>query len=122
MDIIFNILLVAVLFWFIYQRFVPTKGIKQSNTTKLKQLLEEKNTYQFIDVRTPMEFRNNHIKGFSNIPLNELTTRHTELNQDKEIVVICQSGMRSNKATKILKKQGFTKITNIRGGMAAWSH
>ncbi|NRK74194.1 rhodanese-like domain-containing protein, partial [Salmonella enterica subsp. enterica serovar Typhi] len=43
-----------------------------------------------------------------------------ELSKDKEVVVICQSGMRSQNATKILKKLGFTNVTNVKGGMSAW--
>jgi rhodanese-related sulfurtransferase len=42
-----------------------------------------------------------------------------KLDKDKEIV-ICQSGMRSAKAAKLLKKQGFEKINNVKGGMGAW--
>ena len=38
-----------------------------------------------------------------------------------EVVVICQSGMRSKQASKLLRKQGFNKVTNVKGGMNAWS-
>ncbi|MCY8721486.1 rhodanese-like domain-containing protein, partial [Bacillus sp. S10C12M] len=40
--------------------------------------------------------------------------------KDQEVFVICQSGMRSLKASKVLKKQGFKNITNIKGGMNTW--
>jgi rhodanese-related sulfurtransferase len=42
------------------------------------------------------------------------------LKKEKEIVVICQSGMRSKKASQLLKKQNFTSVTNVKGGMNAW--
>jgi rhodanese-related sulfurtransferase len=71
-----------------------------------------------VDVRTPAEFKGNHIKGFKNIPLQVLSQKSNEISKDKEVVVICQSGMRSQKASKILKKLGFTKITNVKGGMS----
>ncbi|MGO4076430.1 rhodanese-like domain-containing protein, partial [Staphylococcus aureus] len=49
-----------------------------------------------------------------------LKERASQLEKNEEIYVICQSGMRSMQAAKILKKQGFTHITNIKGGMNAW--
>ena len=71
-------------------------------------------------MRTPHEFRTKHIKGFRNIPLSELPAQTGQLLKDREVVVICQSGMRSMKASKLLKKQGFTSITNVKGGMNTW--
>ena len=107
--------------FFIIWRFIPTKGVKQINTTQLKnELAADKNT-QLIDVRTPGEFKSNHIRGFKNIPLNELVEKAPkQLKLEQEIVVICQSGMRSNKASKLLKKLGFKNVTNVKGGMSAW--
>lgn len=95
------------------------KGVTNISTTELKSKLPDNNN-QFVDVRTPGEFRGNHIKGFTNIPLQQLSERaERELSKDKEVVVICQSGMRSQKACSVLKTLGF-KVTNVRGGMNAW--
>lgn len=98
---------------------LPVKGIRMISTTELKNELKDKNK-QFIDVRTPGEFKGKHISGFKNIPLNQLSQKSNELSKEKEIFVICQSGMRSQKASKMLKKMGFKKVTNIKGGMNAW--
>ena len=114
-----NILLGAYLAWFVYRRFAPVKGVKHISTTELKLELNSKNK-QFIDVRTPNEFQANRINGFQNIPLYELPKRANELSKEKEVFVICQSGMRSSKASKMLKKFGFKHITNVKGGMSAW--
>lgn len=119
MDTLLNILIIAVIVWFLYQRFTPTKGIKQISTRELRTLLNNKSK-QYIDVRTPNEFRSNHIKGFKNFPLSELQDGVQELSKDQEVFVICQSGMRSSKASKLLKKMGFKEITNVKGGMSAW--
>ena len=43
------------------------------------------------------------MKGFQNIPLNELASRASQLDKNKEVIVICQSGMRSKQAAKVLK-------------------
>ncbi|MDQ0270438.1 rhodanese-related sulfurtransferase [Cytobacillus purgationiresistens] len=75
---------------------------------------------QFIDVRTQGEYKARSINQFKNIPLHDITVKASGLSKDQEVVVICQSGMRSNKASKLLKQQGFQKITNVRGGMNAW--
>lgn len=116
---VINILMVALILWFLVQRFVPTKGIKQITTLELKSEIKKKDK-QFIDVRTPHEYRTKHIKGFRNIPLSELSQQANQLSKEKEVLVICQSGMRSTKASKILKKMGFKHITNIKGGMSAY--
>ncbi|MGE7766951.1 rhodanese-like domain-containing protein [Peribacillus sp. NPDC096540] len=116
----FNVIIIGAIAWFLYQKFVPAKGIKNINTTELKAVLSQKGNKQFIDVRTPNEYRGNHIREFKNIPLFELNKRAQELSKDKEVVVICQSGMRSTKASKTLQKLGFKEVTNVKGGMSAW--
>ncbi|MEW4279871.1 rhodanese-like domain-containing protein [Priestia aryabhattai] len=114
-----NVLMIALVLWFLVRRFVPAKGIKQITTMELKSELKKKEK-QFVDVRTPHEYRTKHIKGFKNIPLSELPKQANQLSKEKEVLVICQSGMRSMKASKMLKKQGFTSVTNIKGGMSTW--
>ncbi|WP_102271774.1 rhodanese-like domain-containing protein [Cytobacillus massiliigabonensis] len=104
----------------ILSRMLPTKGVRQISTSELKKELANKNK-QFIDVRTPGEFKANNIRGFKNIPLHQLAQKANELSKEKEVIVICQSGMRSDKASKLLKKLGFKDITNVKGGMSAWS-
>ncbi|WP_260288858.1 rhodanese-like domain-containing protein [Peribacillus aracenensis] len=120
MGTILNLIILGFIVWFLYQRFVPAKGIKNINAAELKAELSNKGNKEFIDVRTPNEYRGNHIKEFKNIPLSELGKRAQELSKDKEVVVICQSGMRSSNACKALKKLGFKEVTNVKGGMSSW--
>jgi len=116
-----NYLVIALFLVFMIKRFLPTKGVNHISTSDLKSELKDKNK-QFVDVRTPGEFKGNHIRGFKNIPLQQLTQKaEKELSKEKEVIVICQSGMRSQQASKILKKLGFTNVTNVKGGMSAWS-
>ncbi|MBU8908706.1 rhodanese-like domain-containing protein [Desertibacillus haloalkaliphilus] len=119
MDAVINGVLFLLVVLFIVNRFLPVKGVTQISTQDLKTKLRKKDV-QFIDVRTPGEYTRNHIKTFENIPLHELAKNAKLLSKEKEVVVICQSGMRSTKATKVLKKLGFQKITNVKGGMSAW--
>ena len=106
------ILVIAFIAW----RMMPTKGVKSISTEQLKSILNDKDNV-FIDVRTPGEYKGRNIRQFKNIPLGSDLSK---LPNNKEIVVICQSGMRSSQACKQLKKLGYEKITNVRGGMSAW--
>ncbi|MGG3891543.1 rhodanese-like domain-containing protein [Metabacillus fastidiosus] len=114
-----NYIVITLIIIFFIQRFLPTKGVKQITTAELAKELNDKNK-QYIDVRTPGEFKANHIRGFKNIPLHQLENKAQELSKEKEVIVICQSGMRSNKASKLLKRRGFKQVTNVKGGMGAW--
>ncbi len=113
--IIIIVLLIGLFVW----RLRPVKGVRTITTAQLKNELADKNK-QFVDVRTPGEFKGNSIKGFKNIPLDQLPNKASTLSKDREVVVICQSGMRSARAAKILKNLGFKNITNVKGGMSAW--
>lgn len=119
MGMIFWVLVGVFLLWTVYRLMTPAKGVKSISTDELKSQLGTKDK-QYIDVRTPGEFKGNHIKEFKNIPLNDLSKRMNELAKDKEVLVICQSGMRSSKASQLLKKNGFEQVTNIRGGMSSY--
>ncbi|WP_078553510.1 rhodanese-like domain-containing protein [Bacillus alkalicellulosilyticus] len=120
MEFIINLAIILLVTWFLFNRLVPTIGVVQINTVELKKKLSEKNV-KFIDVRTRNEFNQFHIPSFMNVPLHELTKKANQLSKEVETVVICQSGMRSNKATKVLKKLGFQKISNVKGGISKWS-
>lgn len=119
MEMIIQWIIIIGLAAFILSRFLPAKGVENISSQEAQKLMKNKNC-QFIDVRTPAEYKSNHRKPFKNIPLSNIATRSKELNRDKEVVLVCQSGMRSAKAAKILRKQGFSKIYNVKGGMSAW--
>ncbi|SES68802.1 hypothetical protein SAMN05421676_101178 [Salinibacillus kushneri] len=82
---------------------MPVKGVRHITSKEAKDKFKD-NKVQFVDVRTQGEYRSNHRKPFRNIPLHTLKNRLGELQKDKEVVVIRQSGVRSMKAAKILKK------------------
>lgn len=108
-------IIIAIVAFFAW-RMMPAKGINSISAAELKTILNDREKV-FIDVRTPGEYKQRNVKQFKNIPLG---TDFSKLPMDKEIVVICQSGMRSKQACKQLKKKGFKKITNVRGGMNAY--
>lgn len=75
-----------------------------------------------LDVREDSEFRDGHIINAVNIPLGLLEGRLNEIEQYKEkpVVVCCRSGQRAAKAGAVLRRQGFTSIHKLNGGMMAW--
>lgn len=73
-----------------------------------------------LDVREPSEFERSHIKGFINIPLDDLAKRLQELPKDKTFIVSCFSGMRSYLAERLLKQHGY-KVKNLDGAYALYS-
>lgn len=112
-------IIMAVILIFFLKGFLPVKGVKNISIPELKNEMNNKNI-QMIDVRTIGEFKQYHIPGFKNIPLQMLAQEVNKLKKDEPIIVICQSGMRSQRASKILKKLGFNNIMNVKGGVAAW--
>ena len=112
MEFFLLLIFAAVLAW----RFKPVKGIRTVSVAELKTMLHDRDK-MFIDVRTPGEYEGRHIKQFKNIPLG---SDFSKLPRDKEVIVICQSGMRSSQACRQLKKLGFEKVTNVRGGMNSY--
>jgi rhodanese-related sulfurtransferase len=113
-------ILVGILILIIIFRLTPARGVRHITTADLKNELNDTEK-MFIDVRTKGEYNKRNIQGFKNIPLYELPQRTKELTSNKEIVLICQSGTRSNKAAKLLRKKGFNKVANVKGGMSSWS-
>lgn len=71
-----------------------------------------------LDVRTPEEHAEGHLKGALNIPVDDLAVRLTELEpKDRPVVVFCRSGFRSSRAAEILREAGFRDVHDL-GGMS----
>ena len=71
-------------------------------------------------MREPHEYQICNINGHL-IPLGELSRRVHELDSSREIVAHCRSGKRSAEAVEFLRSAGFRKISNLKGGILAWS-
>jgi rhodanese-related sulfurtransferase len=74
-----------------------------------------------LDVREPHEFAHCRIEGSVNMPMNQVFANYATLDPQQEIVVICHHGMRSAQIANFLQSNGFSKITNLTGGVAAWA-
>ncbi|MEE0134039.1 MAG: CoA-disulfide reductase [Treponema sp.] len=91
-----------------------SKGLKQWHLSDLEGLLQDKGV-TLLDTRTPKEFSQGHIEGFTNIPVDELRERIGEVPAGKPVYLICQSGLRSYIATRILEGLGY-EAYNFAGG------
>jgi rhodanese-related sulfurtransferase len=85
------------------------------------ELIEERPSIVILDVRTEGEFRDGHIEGAINIPVNELEGRLGELEKGDELLVYCRTGNRSGTAVSILKENRYSKIYHMDSGITAWT-
>jgi sulfur-carrier protein adenylyltransferase/sulfurtransferase len=74
-----------------------------------------------VDVRTPEEYAICRIEGSELIPLMELPDRLPRLDAGREMAVYCHTGIRSAQAVHFLRRAGFPRARNLRGGIEAWS-
>src|SRR5579863_949983 len=95
-------------------------GIPQMTVKELKRRLDAGEDVQLIDVREPYEFQIAQIGG-KLIPQNEVPQRLAEIDRNREVVVHCRSGARSQKIAEFLKQSGYPQVSNLAGGILAWS-
>jgi hydroxyacylglutathione hydrolase len=98
-----------------------TSHISMISAEELHQMITGGNDFVLVDVRAPLEYADSHIDGAVNIPVADLRTRYSELDQEKTTVLLCSSGNRSSLGASILKMHGFRDIINLAGGMTGYS-
>ncbi|MGZ9735983.1 rhodanese-like domain-containing protein [Flavobacterium sp. GNP002] len=82
----------------------------KKDTTQMEKLLKE-GAY-LVDVRTPAEFAEGHVKGSTNIPLDQVPNQLDQFKGKEHIIVFCRSGNRSGQAKMSLEQNGFKNVTN----------
>ncbi|HEV2288996.1 MAG TPA: molybdopterin-synthase adenylyltransferase MoeB [Candidatus Acidoferrales bacterium] len=98
----------------------PATAVPEITPKQLKGRLDRGDDLFVLDVREPHEYQICNLQGYL-IPLGDLPRRVSELDSSREIVAHCRSGKRSAEAVEFLKKAGFQKIWNLKGGILAWS-
>ncbi len=98
-----------------------TSGVKNVTPYTATQMLNAGDAV-FVDVRDDAEYKKGHVIEARNVPVSGVDKHLHELEKikDKDIVVYCDTGMRSQKVARILKKKGFEKTHNLAGGVVAW--
>ena len=95
-------------------------GIPQISVKELKSRIDAGEDVFILDVREPYEYQIANIGG-KLIPQNEVPQRLAEIDRDREIVVQCRSGQRSQRIAEFLQQSGYRKVTNLAGGILAWA-
>ena len=101
----------------------PAQEAPQSTMQSIdweKALEMNKNGAIFVDVRNPPELNEGYAPNAVNVPLGELKDRLGELPKDKDLLIYCRSGRRSEAATRFLMNQGYDRVYNVLGGYLAF--
>ena len=102
------------------QETAVKNGIPQMSVQELKRRLDAGDSLLLLDVREPFEYQIAHIGG-TFIPMNDVPRRLNEIDRNREIVVHCAVGGRSQRVAEFLKQNGYGKVSNLAGGIRAWS-
>jgi adenylyltransferase/sulfurtransferase len=95
-------------------------GVPQVSVKELKKRIDAGEDVFILDVREPWEYQIAQIGG-KLIPQNDVPQRLAEIPREREIIVQCKSGGRSQRIAEYLKQSGFPKVVNLAGGILAWS-
>ena len=91
----------------------------QTSGTMVTRWIGEPDAPFVLDVRTPGEWQQRHIDGSTNIPLSRLAERLNDIPRNRPVVAMCAGGYRSSIAASVLQRAGFTRVSELTGGMAA---
>jgi adenylyltransferase/sulfurtransferase len=95
-------------------------GIPQISVKELKARRDAGEDIFLLDVREPYEYQIAQIGG-TLIPQNDVPNRLAQIPRDREIIVQCRSGARSQRIAELLKQAGYNSVANLAGGILAWS-
>lgn len=109
----------AMLFWPEISRI--SAGGAQIGTLEATRLMNQGATL-VLDIREGDEFAHGHLPRARHIPLSQLSKRVEEIGKfkDKPVIVTCKTGARAGAATRMLRQAGFSRVFQLRGGLAAW--
>ncbi len=88
---------------------------------ELAELIKDNTQVTLLDVREEFERAISNLANSVGIPLAELMSKINQIHPDQVVVVYCRNGVRSLEAAAILKKAGFTRVRNLRGGINGWA-
>ena len=95
------------------ENFSPTEFAARRDSGESWQLLDVREAWEIEIASAPQSIK---------IPMADIPSRHSELDADKPVAVLCHSGVRSAKVADFLAKHGFSQVANIAGGIDAWAN
>jgi rhodanese-related sulfurtransferase len=100
----------------------PVMSISTITPQGLADLIQAGGAVELIDVRTPVEYREVHVSGARNVPLDQLTAAWFAVGRSvtAPVYVICRSGSRGEQACRKFVAAGYANVVNVAGGTQAW--
>jgi rhodanese-related sulfurtransferase len=95
--------------------------IKDITVQELKNKIDNNDDFILIDVRTNHEVSNGKLEKAIHVDMSIIPDKIDEFDPAKEYLLICRAGIRSFQVAHFLQENGFSKISNVRGGMLAWA-
>jgi adenylyltransferase/sulfurtransferase len=95
--------------------------MKEISVEELKEMKDNGEVFQLVDVREPNEFEICSLGG-DEIPMSQIMTRHQEISKEKKVIIHCKSGKRSANVINALEQNlGYENLYNLEGGILAWA-
>ena len=94
---------------------------KTVTASEVAESIAKGEKFRFIDVREPMEFSIATVEGAELLPMSRFSEWAGSLDPSEKIVVMCHHGVRSANVCMFLVRNGFTDVSNLHGGIDAWS-
>ncbi len=94
--------------------------MKEVTVREFKEMQDNGENYQLIDVRESYEFDIANICG-ELIPQGQVADNVGKISRDKKVIIHCRSGARSARIVQYLEQQGYDNVYNLKGGILAWS-
>ena len=98
-----------------------TEAVEEITASELKKRRDAGEDLEVVDVREPHEWEICHIEGARLVPLGTLAEHMHEFDSSRTYVMQCRSGVRSAKAVAQLRRAGFRRLLNLKGGVLAWA-
>ena len=104
--------------------FTERRKVAPSVSPQQATVLGNNDDALMLDIRSAADYKTGRILNAKNIPFAELSKRTSDLQQyrDKPIVLICKTGQTAASAANVLRKEGYTKVYRMTGGMLEWSN
>jgi adenylyltransferase/sulfurtransferase len=95
--------------------------MKEISVDELKEMKDNGEVFQLVDVREPNEFEICSLGG-DEIPMSQIMSRHQEISKEKKVIIHCKSGKRSANVINALEQNlGYENLYNLEGGILAWA-
>ena len=98
-----------------------TPPFKEARPSEIKRRLDAGERLRIVDVRERDEYQTAHVEQAELRPMSEIQSWWQDLPRDEELVIMCHHGSRSAQVCLALARAGYERLTNMSGGIDAWS-